>query len=63
MIVNEMPPPPRERAPQRHIPAELADICMKALAKNPEDRYQTMQGMIEAIREFRGRALESLPGR
>lgn len=63
MIVNEMPPPPRERAPQRHIPVELADICMRALAKNPEERFQTMQEMIEAIRDFRGRALESLPNR
>ncbi len=62
-IVSEMPPQPRDRAPQRHIPAELADICMRALAKKPEDRFQTMQAMIDAIRDFRGRALESLPNR
>jgi serine/threonine protein kinase len=61
MIVNEMPPPPRARAPQRHIPSKLAEICMRALAKKPDDRFQTMQEMIEAIRDFRGRALESLP--
>ena len=58
-IVNEMPPPPRERAPSRQIPAELADIAMKAMAKRPEERFQTMEEMIEAIRSFRGRALES----
>ncbi len=51
--------PPRERAPSRQIPAELADIAMKAMAKRPEDRFQTMEEMIEAIRSFRGRALES----
>jgi serine/threonine protein kinase len=62
-IVSEMPPPPRERAPLRHIPAELADIAMRALAKKPEDRFQTMPEMIEAIRDFRGRALQSLPDR
>lgn len=58
-IVNEMPAPPRERAPQRHIPAPLADIAMKAMAKRPENRFQTMEEMIEAIRGFRGRALVS----
>jgi serine/threonine-protein kinase len=60
-IVSEMPPPPRERAPERHIPGELAEICMRALAKKPQERFSTMQEMIEAIRDFRGRALESLP--
>jgi serine/threonine protein kinase len=58
-IVNEMPPPPRERAPSRQIPAALADIAMKAMAKRPEERFQTMEEMVEAIRGFRGRALES----
>jgi serine/threonine protein kinase len=58
-IVNEMPAAPRQKAPQRHIPGELAEICMRALAKRPEDRFQTMQGMIDVIREFRGRALEA----
>lgn len=62
-IVNETPSPPRERAPGRHIPAQLADICMRALAKRPADRFQTMQEMIDAIRDFRGKALESLPER
>jgi eukaryotic-like serine/threonine-protein kinase len=63
LIVNEMPPHPRERSPERYIPQELADISMKALAKKPEDRFQTMQEMIDAIRDFRGRALESLQGK
>jgi serine/threonine protein kinase len=63
LIVSEMPPHPRERTAGRHIPQELADISMKALAKKPEDRFQTMQEMIEAIRDFRGRALESLQGK
>jgi serine/threonine protein kinase len=61
LIVNTMPPHPRERAPERHIPTELAEICMRALAKNPDDRFATMQELIDAIRDFRGRALESLP--
>jgi len=58
-IVNEMPADPRQRAPQRHIPARLAEIAMKALAKKPDDRFATMHEFIDAIREFRGKALES----
>jgi serine/threonine protein kinase len=60
-IVNEMPEAPQRRAPGRKIPAELAAIAMKALAKRPEERFGTMPEMVEAIRDFRGRALESLP--
>jgi hypothetical protein len=29
------------------------------MAKRPEERFQTMEEMIEALRNFRGRALES----
>ncbi|MCC6494104.1 MAG: serine/threonine protein kinase [Pirellulales bacterium] len=57
LIVNEMPQPPTERAPQRPIPTELADIAMRGLAKNPADRFPSMEAMVSAIREFRGKAL------
>jgi serine/threonine-protein kinase len=59
MIVNDTPEPPRQRAPQRHIPQPLADIAMRAMAKNPEERFATMTDFIHAIREFRGRAISS----
>jgi serine/threonine protein kinase len=58
-IVSEMPQPPSERAPHRRIPPRLADISMKALAKKPEDRFQTMRELITAIRVFRGQALQA----
>lgn len=61
MIVNEMPTPPREKAPGRRIPVELADVCMKALAKKPADRFATMEEMNARLRDFRSRALASLP--
>ena len=61
MIVSEMPVPPREKAPDRRIPVELADICMKALAKKPADRFATMEAMNAALRDFRSRALACLP--
>jgi serine/threonine protein kinase len=60
-IVNEKPAPPREKAPERRIPPELAEVAMKALAKDPRQRFETMEAMIEALREFRSQALERLP--
>ena len=60
MIIKEDPIPPVERTPNRKIPRPLADIAMKALKKSPKDRYQTMPEMIEALRDFRSRALQSL---
>ncbi|QDT00315.1 serine/threonine protein kinase [Adhaeretor mobilis] len=61
-IINEKPMPPRERAPGRLIPPQLATICMKALEKKPDDRYQNMDDLIMALRDFRGRALQTLTG-
>ncbi|RIK73337.1 MAG: serine/threonine protein kinase [Planctomycetota bacterium] len=57
LIVNQMPPHPAQRAPQRRIPEELADIAMRALAKEPADRFPSMEAMVAAIREFRAKAL------
>ncbi len=62
MIVNEPPIPPAEKAPQRHIPRVLAQIAMRALEKDPNDRFQTMQELIDTLREFRSRAFQSLTG-
>ncbi|MEQ8208435.1 MAG: serine/threonine-protein kinase [Lacipirellulaceae bacterium] len=61
-IVKEKPVPPRERAPDRRIPPQLAAICMKALEKRREDRFQDMEELIAALRDFRGRALQTLTG-
>lgn len=60
MIVNQVPVPPQELAPQRPIPPELAAIALKALEKDPLNRYQSMQEMIETLRDFRGQAFESM---
>ena len=60
MILKELPIPPAERTPQRNIPRMLAAIAMKAMEKSPADRYQTMAELIEALREFRSRAFQSL---
>lgn len=62
LIIKEMPQPPRQRAPDRNIPPALEAIAMKALAKDRDDRYQSMSEIIDAIRDFRSRALQSLTG-
>ena len=44
------------------VPSELADICNRATARNPKDRFQTALALAQAIREFkrhRGSALLS----
>jgi tRNA A-37 threonylcarbamoyl transferase component Bud32 len=42
------PPPPRTLNPE--IPAQLEEIILKTLEKNPDDRYQTMSELHEALR-------------
>ena len=58
-IVNVVPPDLHEIAPDREVPLLLSQICMKALQKDKEDRYQSMLELIDAIRGFRRKALET----
>jgi len=46
-VVNEEPPPPASVAPD--VPPELERICMKALAKDPAERYQSARQMGRAL--------------
>ena len=57
-IINEEPTPPSEAAPHRNIPPALDSICLKAMQKNPADRYQSMRLMLDAIETFLETALE-----
>ena len=56
-IVNKSPMRPSKAAPHRFIPTELEDICLKAMAKDPNQRYQTMREMMIAINKFRSDSL------
>jgi serine/threonine protein kinase/tetratricopeptide (TPR) repeat protein len=38
--LTDPPRDPREVAPERHIPRQLVDVTLKALAKDPKDRFQ-----------------------
>jgi serine/threonine protein kinase len=59
-ILKEETVPPEKRTPDRQIPKRLSAITMKALEKDPEKRYQTMQEFIDELRDFRSRAIQSL---
>ncbi|MGB8224883.1 MAG: protein kinase [Polyangiales bacterium] len=48
--LNDPIPDPREVRPNRNIPDRLAEVTMKALAKNANDRYQLARDMQEALR-------------
>ena len=50
--VEEDPIPPRERAPQLRVDEELNDICMRALCRDPEERYRSARALSEEIAAF-----------
>ena len=60
MIVKETPIPPEQRTPERQVPLRLAQITMQTLKKDPQDRFQTMPDLVNALRDFRSRAIQSL---
>jgi serine/threonine protein kinase len=49
-IVNEATPPPSSRG--RALPPELDALVLRLLAKDPADRYQTADEVIEAIEQL-----------
>ncbi|HEU4404497.1 MAG TPA: serine/threonine-protein kinase [Polyangiaceae bacterium] len=49
--VYEMPEPPDRRAPERKIPEEVAEVCMRALALEPEGRYATVAEFVRELQE------------
>jgi serine/threonine protein kinase len=49
-LANKEPPPPRHF--DKRIPRELETIILKAMCKNPNDRYATAQEMAEDLQCF-----------
>lgn len=45
---------PRPRAVNRRVPRPLEAICLKAMARLPEDRYQSSREMAEDLERFMG---------
>ncbi|HYL86915.1 MAG TPA: PEGA domain-containing protein [Candidatus Angelobacter sp.] len=50
-IVNEDPVPPRQVDPSIH--AGISAVIMRALAKEPEQRYQSCREMLEDLKNYR----------
>jgi eukaryotic-like serine/threonine-protein kinase len=49
-VIHHEPPSPRGIAPK--VPPELAAVCLKALAKRPEDRYAGCRELAEDLRRW-----------
>ena len=56
-IVNEDPVPPRQIDPSIH--PGISAIIMKALVKEPDQRYQNCREMLEDLRNYRSLALNN----
>src|SRR5713226_4614557 len=54
-IVNEDPVPPRQVNPSIHV--GISVVVMKALAKDPEVRYQSCREMLEDLRNYRAQGV------
>src|SRR5216683_6032714 len=57
-IVNEEPVPPKQVDPSIH--PGISAVVMRALAKDPDTRYQTCREMLEDLRNYR--SLSAAPG-
>jgi eukaryotic-like serine/threonine-protein kinase len=51
-VLHEEPPPPRKLEPR--IPRDLETIVLKAIAKDPRDRFATAAALAEDLRRFLG---------
>ena len=51
-VCGEDPVPPSEKAPGREIPPELDAVVLKCMAKDREDRYQSVQELKDEIALF-----------
>jgi serine/threonine-protein kinase len=51
MHLSQRPPHPASIAPDRNAPEELVDITLKALSKNPDDRFQSADEFAAALRD------------
>jgi serine/threonine-protein kinase len=52
-VLRDPPPPPQAGAPPgRHVPPELADLALRALAKDPAARIPSARALDEALQSF-----------
>ncbi len=51
-VVSDPPLPPRSRAPWRSIPAELEEVALRCLAKDPLERPASVRALIAVLDEY-----------
>ncbi len=61
-VATENPPPPIQLRPE--LPEALSDLVMQLLAKKPEERTQTAQAVVDALRQIERETVwePSVPG-
>ncbi len=52
-VLHREPLPPRTAAPDRGIPRALEDVCLRALEKSPDDRFDSMAEFRAVLQECR----------
>ncbi len=57
--VNDAPPHPASIRPD--VDPHLASVCLRALAKNPDARFQTARDMRAALRQYFGSETQRVP--
>jgi hypothetical protein len=50
LVVSEEPPPPRKLCPA--VPLDLEKVCLKCLAKRPDERYESAAALADDLRRF-----------
>lgn len=51
-VVDDQVMPPRRRAPEREVPEDLEEICLRAMASNRYDRFASARGLIQGVELF-----------
>ena len=52
-VKTTVPPRPSEVAPDRDIPSQLEDICMRLIEKDPDERIQNARRLVAQLRSWR----------
>ncbi|MEM6259875.1 MAG: serine/threonine-protein kinase [Planctomycetota bacterium] len=52
-VLERPTPRPSDTAPDKAIPAALEAICLKALAKDPDDRYPSVNALVQDLSAYR----------
>ena len=58
-LSSEDPPPLGQLRPD--VPREVTDIVVRMMARRPDDRYQTMEDVVRALRPFAADAIQGRP--